>query len=315
MSRQFRTFTLHFAPSGPELPKRLLVAKWGVNKSANGDYIVNETTARELPANLRRTNFNTTDLDFEHNTVPGSPAYKASGEPRKRAAEGRLEVVPGEGVYLHATQWTPEGADAVNGRHYSDLSPAILTNKAGEVIFIHSVALARQGATEDLPLDLHASDPLNTLFTTHSTMDQYKKILLALLGLSDSATDDQIHSSALKLGEKLDAAGKQGDTIKTMSANYDALLKRVDDNERASLIRDAIKAGKLVPHSANTLDLAAVRTLLSELPADVVPMDRRTPEGVKLHSSNAMTSAEEANADEVCRQLGLKKDDFKKFAA
>lgn len=37
------------APSGPELPGRIRVAKWGRNKSTKGDYTINETTLRALP--------------------------------------------------------------------------------------------------------------------------------------------------------------------------------------------------------------------------------------------------------------------------
>ena len=42
----------------------------------------------------------------------------------------------------------------------TDLSGAILTNKKNEIVFMHSVALARHGATEDLPLQLNSTDPL-----------------------------------------------------------------------------------------------------------------------------------------------------------
>lgn len=313
---------LHFSP-GPAgaLPEKLLVARWGNNPSVKGDFIINETTVRELPGNQAKVNFDTVDLDFEHNTVPGSPAFKASSEPRKRAARGTLEVVEGEGVYLHtaADRWTPEGEEAVQGKHYSDLSPTILTNEAGEVVFIHSVALARQGAAEGLELQLNSADPLAALTPdspksestqTHS-MD-FKLILTALLGLSADATDAQIHTAAGDFYQKLNAAQAApqlpedvSNQLKTMSTSIEDLQKKLDGQERQSLIAAAIRDGKLVPNSVQDLDLAKLKSVLEELPSDQVPVGRRTPEGLKLHSSSISSGSGEDAAAEAAVKKGL----------
>ena len=71
-----------------ELPSRLRVAKWGRNDSVKGAFVVNETTARFLPAIQKAVGFDSVALDFEHNTVPETDAYKADREPRKVAAHG-----------------------------------------------------------------------------------------------------------------------------------------------------------------------------------------------------------------------------------
>ena len=54
-------------------------------------------------------------------------------------------VIPGEGLFIENLRWTPEGEASVKGGHHPDLSPAIKTNDAGEVVFVHSAALCRQG--------------------------------------------------------------------------------------------------------------------------------------------------------------------------
>jgi len=309
-----RAVRLHFA-TGPqaELPTRILVGKWGRNPSVKGDYLVNETTARTLPLALKKVNFDTVALDFEHNTVPGSPAYRAEAEPRKVAAHGTLSVVPGEGLYFEPTTWTPEGKTAVHGGHYPDLSPAIVTNDAGEVVFVHSVALCRQGATEDLRLDLHSAG-LGSLSPEPSaqpsvSMDKYKALLLALLGLPDTADDAAIETAAKGLASKVDAAKTAADAattqVQTMSADLKALRELVTGSERERLVNDAIQAGKLVPQSIAELPIESLKKVLAELPAGVVPMDRRTPEGIKTHSSHVVTGDAAAEA-EVARQLGIK---------
>ncbi len=318
-----RTFRLNFA-SGPDLPKRLLVGKWGTNKSVKGDYIINETTLRELPKNLHAVNFDTVDLDFEHNTVPGSATFKAEKEPRKRAAYGPLEVVAGEGIYLHtADRWTPEGSEAAKGGHFNDLSPAILVNKANEVIFVHSVALARHGATEDLPLQLNSGDPLLSLFTDEQSnspaMLDYKKLLLSMLDLPDTATDGQITAAVKK------EAGDPG-AVKTMTADITklageiaALKKSAEKSERESIAARALAAGKIIPQSAMAVDgegnfgigLDAFRKLVEELPADQVPMDKRTVEGIKTHSSSGVGQGHPIR-EEIMKTMGITQELWEK---
>ena len=311
-----RTYRLNFSP-GADLPKRLLVGKWGVNKSVNGDYVVNETTVRDLPKNLHAVNFDTVDLDFEHNTVPGSATFKAEKEPRKRAAHGPLEVVPGEGIYLHtADRWTPEGSDAAKGGHFSDLSPAIIINKANEVVFVHSVALARHGATDDLPLQLNSGDPLLSLFSdetsTTPAMLDYKKLLLSVLDLPDTATDTAITDAVKKEASEPDNAVKTMAADLTKLAGEIALLKTAGEkSQRESIAARALAAGKIIPQSAMEMPLDAFEKLVSELPADQVPLEKRTVEGVKTHSSTGIGQGSSVR-DEIMRNMGITKEQWDK---
>jgi phage I-like protein len=131
-----------------ELPRRVKLADWGVNPSVNGPVIVDETTARLLPMNQKRLGFDRVALDYEHNTVEGTPAFKASTEPRKVAAYGIPLVIAGEGLFLDDLQYTPSGREFA--REYVDLSPTPLQIAGGTVTFLHSAALCRQGAIEGL---------------------------------------------------------------------------------------------------------------------------------------------------------------------
>ncbi|WP_043585358.1 phage protease [Geminisphaera colitermitum] len=346
-----RSFRLHFAPAPTgDLPARILAGKWGRNPSVNGDYIINETTVRELPRLSAQLGFDTFSLDFEHNTVPGSEAWKASQEPRKIAATGTFEIVPGEGLYYipNTALWTPEGKEAVTGKHYPDISPAIVPNDAGEVVFVHSVALCRQGATEGLHLDLHAAglsglDGLDSKILsrvrTHNTNEQKStmppeeiaKLFLAIVGLDATATADQIKDSITSLGQQIEAGKKAAasaqqaatdasaakqetaglkTTVESHSASITALIKRLDDNERAHITAAAIRDGKLIPQSAAELSLDQFRKIVADLPAGVVPMERRTPEGIKTH---AASPAGDATQSAMLKAAGVTVDDFKKY--
>lgn len=56
-------------------------------------------------------------IDFNHNTVPGSPAYK--GEPATIADMATPRVVEGEGLVFENVRWTPEGI--AHRAHYPDV--------------------------------------------------------------------------------------------------------------------------------------------------------------------------------------------------
>lgn len=311
-----RSVRLHFA-TGPltELPARILVGKWGRNASVKGDYTINETTARELPGNLKKVGYDSVALDFDHNSVKGSAAYKAEQEPRKVAAHGTLSVVAGEGLFFQPATWTPEGKDAVLGGHFPDLSPAILTNAAGEVIFVDSVALCRQGATEGLHLDLHSAG-LGALSsqpspTAKPTMDaKYKALLLLILGLPETADDAAIEAAAKTLGTKLDTATSAANgattAVQTMSVELKRLGTLLEGNEKDRLITEAIASGKLITQSIQDLPLEHFKKIVADLPAGVVPLERRTPKDIQTHSASVINAATVAAEAEVNRQLGIK---------
>lgn len=95
------------------LPNRLKVLAWGNNPNANqrkvhvGERFLQAMAATAYP-------YLKIPLDFEHNTVKGMPAYEESKEPRDVAGYATVEVIPGEGVFLNVTRWTPKGRMAAS---------------------------------------------------------------------------------------------------------------------------------------------------------------------------------------------------------
>lgn len=339
MIRTFRSGPLGIEKDKP-LPSRMVVMPWGESVINKGEILrVNETTLRELPANQARVNFDRVALDFNHNTVEGSKAYQ--GEPAKVAAYASPAVVAGEGLVYEDIQYTPEGEAALRGGHYIDFSPAVKTNSAGEVTFVHSTAICRQGQIRGLSI-FSAADPFGDDHNPNdkNTMDP-KKLLLTLLCLSADASDTEIEAAAKKAGELPDTlqtlsatVDAQADTIKTLSADLKTLqgkaetvsldaaaadqlktlsaqvadlVERDEYRERSAIKNEAIAQGKIVPLSAEKMELEAFRTLCSELPADQVPVERRTPEHIKVLSSQP-----DSGADVVRGALGISEDDWEK---
>ena len=222
-----------------KLPRRIKVLNWGDNPNCHGKRVnvgplfVKCLSAAAYPDRK-------VALDFEHNTFPGTAAYKESAEPRPVAGFGTIEAVEGDGVYITMSSWTPEGERmAVN---FADVSAGAVTDKEGNLIAVASVALCRAGAVDGMdfveaPLSGGVSSALSGIINNkvegcglrvegkaqqprsgaqHSTLNSqlkgkamnYKTLLLKALGLGEDATDEAIQAA-------LDAAGKKpGETTK-----------------------------------------------------------------------------------------------------
>lgn len=288
-----------FAPgSDGQLPTRIKIFKWGVNETKKGPVILNETTVRELPLNQAAAGFDVISLDFQHNTVEGSEEFKRTKEPRDIAAQLKLDLVPGDGLYVTVLNWTPMGKEkAIN---YVDLSPAPAVNEKRELVFVHSVALCRQGATEDLHfLTLSVGETS----TKESAMDP--KELEKLVS--------KIISEALKpLADRLTVLETTGTgaktSIETLAADMTAtkqtvatLTAALAQKDREDLILDAKRAGKVIPLSAEdlkTVDLGMLRKIVAQTPV-TVPVHPVT----LLHATDPSSGISPALAM-VCRVTG-----------
>ncbi len=323
--------------AGAPLPTRLQVARWGENANSQGKRIVvNDTTARVLPLVNRTLGFDTVALDFEHNTVKGSPEWRESAEPRKVAAHGTPRVVPGEGLFIEEIRWTPEGEASVRGGHHPDLSPAVKTNERGEVVLMHSTALCRQGSIEDLRLFAAGLDaetlalcsaalaPISHPIPT--TMNE-RLILLRLLGLAENATADQIAAATTTLSATLaQLAGLQqalaslgqlttlSATVKSQGEQIATFTAKLEKAERDAITAQALAEGKLITAAVAALPLEQFTAVVKELPAGVVPVEKRTPDQVSTFSANVGRGEADAAGEAVRAQLGISKEEWAKSA-
>ncbi len=132
------------------LPSTLRLLKWGKNASVKGSINLTAITKACLEKNQRDLGFEKIAIDFEHNTVPGTPEYERTQEPRKIAGYGTPRLHPVNGLEIVDVRWTPEGVQALS--NFQDLSPTVEVSPDGSVLFIHSVALCRNGAVHGLEL-------------------------------------------------------------------------------------------------------------------------------------------------------------------
>lgn len=281
-----------------KLPRRIKILNWGDNPNFYGKRVnVGPLFAKCLAAATYP--FRKVALDFEHNTYPGTAAYKESSEPRPVAGFGSIEVVEGRGVYLTMSSWTPEGERmAVN---YADVSAGAVTDKDGNVVAVSSVALCRAGAVDGMdfveaPLSGGVSSALSGIINNNNQEGQamdFKALLIKSLGLGDDATDEAIQAALAKaLGRKPDEnqearqaamSAAVAEAVKPIQEQVAALSAAAVAHEKRDLVAEAAREGKVVALSADALAKLSVEDLKATIAktAVTVPLSAKTPATVK----------------------------------
>ena len=327
-----RTTGLEIALSADasKLPHRIKVLNWGDNLNCYGKRVnVGPLFAKCLAAPTYP--FRKVALDFEHNTFPGTAAYKESSEPRPVAGFGTVEVVEGNGVYLTMSAWTPDGEKmAVN---YADISAGAVTDKEGNVTAVASVALCRAGAVDGMdfveaPLSGGVSSALSGIINNSEkqkgqAMD-FKALLIKSLGLGDDATDEAIQAALEKALKKepvnneeqqaaMSAAVKEAvaEAVKPIQEQVAALSASAVAHEKQDLIAAAAREGKVIALSADALAKISVADLQATIAktAVTVPLNARTPGKVNQNGAGGEPTEEQRM---IALNCGVSPDIFKK---
>lgn len=322
-----------------DAPTRLIVAPWGSHDARErGKVIIGQRTLEAFDASQRALKLDRVAIDFDHNTVPGTEAYKASQEPRKVAGFGRAVIEDGVGIVLVDIEWTPEGLEALRGGHYPDLSPAPYRDPAGNVVGLHSVGLVRHGELDGLTLEwaknagklllssltaLAAVAPETSLSDNQKLMKNLLSKLLAAIGITlpedadDAALETAVTEGAAKL-EAMMAKPKEEVKPDAMSAEVKAIRDELaafraerESEKRQALVDAATRDGKVIPLSAEDiakLPITVLSAMVDKLPANQVTTERKTakvqPNGDKPDTFDAETLA-------MAERLGVTLDELK----
>lgn len=280
-------------PRDKKLPERLKFLKWGRNDTTKGPFIVDEHTVSVLPLNQRNTGFDQVALDFEHNTVPGTAEYKRTQEPRPVAGHGKIEVVPGEGLFITSLSYTPTGEQ--NFFNYIDPSGAVAKDDQDRVIFVHSVALTHTGSAPDV--HLLSAAPLaagNQQPAESNRMNRAEIIALmaSLIGLPAAATEADLQAKlkTLSTAQPFDAKPLE-QQLTALSADLKALKEQMEkgakaatDAEKSKVVALFAQQGKApvdpttgkayTVEALSALDVTTLNAILANTPA-TVPLSAR----------------------------------------
>jgi len=282
------------------LPKRLKLFAWGRNETLDGPVFIDDRTVAVFNANQKRYGFDRVALDYEHNTVPGSPEFERTVEPRKVAAYGAALVMPGDGLYMVDLDYTPSGKD--NALEYIDLSPTPVLGKGREVLALHSSALCRHGAVEGLTyfsvsIDV-AGDPATkqedstvdklldmfraALASPQATLEDVTAKLKDLFALAAKAAD--LEGRLTTLSSELTAAKAEAAKVPDLTGKVATLMATLAGYEKDLVCYHARLEGKVIPLSADAIakaDVATLKDMVAKLEKGKVPLHPLTAEAIR----------------------------------
>jgi phage I-like protein len=333
------------------LPREMKFLSMGANPGSKGTIVVGGRTREFLGANQKTQSFDRCALDYEHNTVEGSPKYKESTEPRPVAAYFTPEL-RADGMWMSDIVWTPNGQ--TNALNYHDLSVAGRFDKNNELVFVHSVALCRQGAITDVSFysvgmpaaDMAGCDNTDTTQEEDTLMEKIIGMLKTALKLPATATDADLAAALTTLcavpasvntftakiaeleGQIKTFTAKAGDgqqttdegQLKTFTTLLESLKGQIlalqagqDKRDRDAIRTFAASQGKVIPLSDAEIAATPIVTLsaMVEKLPVTVPLHAQTPRDVKPFSAGGAKSLT-AEELKIGKQLGFTEEEMKK---
>lgn len=278
----------------------------------------------EIAMELVQSSFNTRaidlPLDWEHATQHRAPVGQDAP-----AAAWIKQLDIRNGALWGQTDWTPRGALQIEAREYRFLSPVFdFDPETGRIARLVSAGLTNK--PNFLLTALNQENPENTPVKLSAA-------LLALLGLPETATEDQAIAATTQLKVTAQATNAELPSLERFvpRSDYDALHARATNAEQAlvtqkktehnkevdALITSATQAGKITPatidyHRAACQDeegLTRFKAFVAAAPtvADPTNLGERKPD----NTATALNAEEQ----QVAKLLGMSPDEFIKGKA
>lgn len=166
-------------------------------------------------------------IDYEHATLKAHE----SGEPAPAAGwikAGSFTYIEGIGLCSTQFTWTDKAKGFIESEEYKYLSPVFLYRKTGEIVALLHVALTNTPNLDTLPeaqLAAAAQDFLS-LQNEESTMNEFLKLMCKKLGLSESATEQELLTAANSQFAQIDAT--YGTSMATDQTMQQVLEKAIE---------------------------------------------------------------------------------------
>lgn len=184
------------------VPDEIKILPKGLVHSLKGEFVVDNESFNEIYKRFKERNLDIV-IDYEHQTL---------GNVQAPAGGWIKELTNTEDAIVAKVEWTEKAAEYLKNREYRYLSPVVKVRKdTNKAIVLHSVALTNTPAINGMFTIANSED-------IEEDDDNFKggtkkmdlKELIKLLGLEDSASEEQIIQA---IGELVKASkdGKEGD--------------------------------------------------------------------------------------------------------
>lgn len=322
------------ADGANEPPKELRLFTAGIVKTTKGDFLFDGKSADSVMAawhDLGR------DLPFDYGHASHFAIFSSDpAEGAKAAGWFQLAVRDGE-CWAVNCQWTPKGRQKILDREFRYLSPTFRhtieedEDEPQRILEIYDCALTNDPATKKArPVLTHRAD--SPPAKEHTML----KLLAARLGLLETATEAEILSAVVALGEKLKTAASAFLALAGKPTEVEALAvftawkagndrvaeltQKLSDLEKArqtaalsALIEKGKADGKIPPALEPWAKTQTIESLTAFLGAAVaVPKDgHKPPEAGKDGNGGTVTELSDEHK-KIAAQIGVKPEDVLK---
>lgn len=303
---------------------------------------MDETNAPMVLANAQRR-ANRFVIDYEHQTQ----LSEKNGQPAPAAGwfdAANLVFRPGEGLFAASVEWTERASGFIRAKEYRYISAVFGYDKeTGTVLFLICAALTNTPALDGLDevslaalsarfLADTAPAPSSGGTSEHDPMNPVLKALLAALGLTESATEQEavaaltvfktaaakvdglnVEVAALKSATPDPARFVPIDKFNQLNTELVQLKASTVDREVEDLISQAKLAGKVTPaaedvwRAVGKADIAQLKKLVDTTPGNpALGGGSQTQGQAPAGDGKTLNEAELA----VCKAMGLTPEQF-----
>ncbi|MDR9503402.1 phage protease [Brevibacillus agri] len=238
------------------VPDKIKIMPLGNVTSQKGDFVVDAESFAAMKKTFEQRALDVV-IDYEHQTLADVQA----------PAGGWIKELYLEDDCIAAkVEWTPKAAEYLKNKEYRYLSPVVLVRKSDQkAVVLHSVALTNTPAIDGMFPIINSID-INSFEGGENDMEEFLKKLAALLGLPETATEEEIMQV---LQEALGKAKKEGSDNADVVANKTILsLLGVAENAKTEDVAAAIMALKNPTGFVPASEFAALKARLDKMDAD-----------------------------------------------
>jgi phage I-like protein len=198
-------------------------------------------------------------VDYEHGTLKSQD----SGQPAPAAGwlkSGGFEYVAGVGLCSNSWRWTANASAFIEAEEYRYLSPVFSYDTSGNVNGLLCVALTNTPNIDTLPEALLAAAAQDFFTSTQENpnVNPLLKLLIAKLGLGETATEDEVIVAANSYFAALDSTF--GTTVAANSQTLNQALVHISTTRVAA-------NSQAVPDPSKFVPIAVVTELQSQIAA------------------------------------------------
>lgn len=245
------------------VPEEIKILPLGHVNSQKGDFYVDDESVELIKKQFKGRRLDL-PIDYEHQTLKDVQA----------PAGGWIkDIYKGDDAVVAKVSWTDRAKEYLKNREYRYLSPVVITRKSDrKVVALHSAALTNTPAIDGMFAIVNSMDipDVEDAFDDKEDERMDLKKLAALLGLPESATEDDVEkalTAVMSAAEANKCAAERESGAETKQVANSVVLSLLGLDESAKT-EDAVTAIMTLKAGSGNEELLALKKEMEERVAD-----------------------------------------------